>query len=285
MVLIQFIPVIIGLMIDKQLFSLATTNPLELVGGKAYALGEMIRVGFNVPNGFVLSASTFMKMTPSLQTLLLSNFDELKAQFVAVRSSAINEDGTDNAWAGQLETYLNCNKHNLIKNVERCWESANSIRAKSYAEQKEVSSTKVAVVVQEMIQSEASGVTFSVHPISNNGSQVVIEAGFGLGEAVVSGQITPDTYVVSKKTGRIVEKYISHQKRKLVRDKSGETVWEDTGFHGDKQKLTNAQIEKLCSLTAELEVFFGFPVDVEWAISEGKIYVLQSRPITTLAGK
>lgn len=272
-------------MTSKQLFSLAETHRLELVGGKAYALGEMIRAGFNVPDGFVLSASTFMKMTPSLQTLLLSHFDKLQVQSVAVRSSAINEDGEDDAWAGQLETYLNCNRHNLMQSIESCWKSASSIRAQSYAAQKGISSTKVAVIVQEMIQSEVSGVAFSVHPISNNNTQVVIEAGVGLGEAVVSGQITPDTYVVDKKAGRIVEKYVSHQKRKLIKDNTGETVWEDISSHGDKQKLTNEQIEQLCGLTVELETFFGFPVDVEWAISKGKIYILQSRPITTLAHK
>lgn len=273
------------LMTSKQLFSLAETNPRELVGGKAYALGEMIRAGFNVPHGFVLSSSVFMKMSPSLKNLVLSHFDKLEAQFVAVRSSAINEDGSEDAWAGQLETYLNCNRDDLVQNVENCWKSTGSSRAQSYAKQKGISSTRVAVIIQAMIQSEESGVAFSVHPISNNNAQVVIEAGLGLGEAVVSGQITPDTYVLDKKSDHIVEKYISHQKKKLVRDRIGKTVWEDISSHGDKQKLTNEQIENICSLTRELEVFFGFPVDVEWAICEGIIYVLQSRPITTLGRK
>ncbi len=273
------------LMTSKQVFSLAEINPPDFVGGKAYALGEMIRAGFKVPSGFVLSASVFMKMTPLLQTLLLDHFDKLQAQFVAVRSSAINEDGTEDAWAGQLDTYLNCNRHNLIQNVESCWQSASSSRAQSYAKQKGINSTKVAVIIQEMIQSEISGVAFSVHPITNNIAEVVIEAGFGLGEAVVSGHITPDTYVVNKESGQIAEKYVSHQKKKLVRDDTGYTTWVDITSHGDKQKLTNEQIESICSLTSELEVFFGFPVDVEWAISKKEIYVLQSRPITTLGCK
>jgi phosphoenolpyruvate synthase/pyruvate phosphate dikinase len=272
-------------MITKRLFSLAEANRLELVGGKGYALGEMIRAGFNVPEGFVLSVSSFKKMRPSLKTQLLSRFDELQVEFVAVRSSAIKEDGAEVTWAGQLETYLNRNRDNLLQSIEECWKSANSIRAQSYAAQKGISSTKVAVIVQEMIQSEVSGVAFSVHPISNNNAQVVIEAGFGLGEAVVSGQVTPDTYIVDKKAGRIVEKYISHQKRKLIRNSTGETVWEDISSHGDEQKLTNEQVEKLRRLTVELEVFFRFPVDVEWAISKGKIYILQSRPITTIERK
>lgn len=269
-------------MISKQLFSLAEANHLNLVGGKAYALGEMIRAGFNVPDGFVLSANTFMTMTPSLQSQLLGRFDKLQADFVAVRSSAINEDGTKATWAGLLDTFLNCNRGNLLKSIQECWKSADSIRARSYAKQKAIQGAKVAVIVQEMIQSEVSGVAFSVHPISSNDTQVVIEAGLGLGEAIVSGQITPDTYVVDKKTGRLVEEYVTQQKKKLVRSTTGMTMWEDIGARGSNQKLANEQITKLCSLTTELEAFFKHPVDVEWAINDGTIYILQSRPITSL---
>ncbi len=270
-------------MISKQSFSLAEANHLNLVGGKAYALGKMIRAGFNVPSGFVLSVSTFTNMTPALKRHLLSRFDELQMDFVAVRSSAVNEDGKDDAWAGQLDTLLNCNRNNLLISIEQCWESVDSIRAQSYAKQKAIHNTKVAVIVQEMIQSEISGVAFSVHPISNNNKQVVIEAGFGLGEAVVSGQVTPDTYIVDKKTGQSVEKYVSQQSKKLTRNDSGATVWEDIGTQGRNLKLTDEQIAELCNLTSELEAFFKYPVDVEWALSDGDIYILQCRPITTLS--
>ncbi len=267
---------------SKYLYDLEEASQKQLVGGKAYGLNEMIRKGFNVPKGFVISVNSFMKMTPSLQNLILAAFDKLQVGSVAVRSSAINEDGLEDTWAGQLETYLNCRRGNLLKSVEDCWKSANSARAQSYADQKDINGTEVAVIVQEMIQSEKSGVAFSVHPISNYITQVVIEAGIGLGEAVVSGQITPDTYIVDKKSGQIIEKHLSHQNKKLVRSDIHTTVWEKIGSHGNKQKLTNEQIKELCGLTTELETFFGFPVDIEWAIYQGKIYVLQSRPITTL---
>lgn len=271
-----------ALMIDKQLFSLAEAYDQCLVGGKAYALGEMIRAGFNVPDGFVLSANAFMMMTPSLRSLLFSHFDKLQADVVAVRSSAINEDGVDAAWAGQLETFLNRSRHNLLKSIEDCWESVNSTRAQSYAKQKEMGSMNVAVIVQKMIQSEVSGIAFSAHPISNDRTQLVIEAGFGLGEAIVSGEVTPDTYVVDKKTGRLLEKQVSQQERKLIRATSGATAWDAIGPEGSHQKLTEKQISKLCDLTTELEAFFKYPVDVEWALRGDILYILQSRPITTL---
>lgn len=267
---------------SKQLFSLAEAADLEYVGGKSYALSKMARAGFNVPDGFVVTASAFMSMTPALQNLVLGRFDELGAQFVAVRSSAINEDGKDAAWAGQLDTFLNCTRGNLLHSIKRCWESAESARAQSYAKQKMVDSTKVAVLVQEMIQSEASGVVFSVHPVTNDKTQIVIEAGLGLGEAIVSGQITPDTYIVDKQTGRCLQKHVAQQTKQLVTSTAGETIWEDVAARGSSQKLSNEQIAALCKLAAELEAFFAYPVDVEWAISSDSLYVLQCRAVTTL---
>lgn len=266
---------------NDQLFKLSGADDVKVAGGKALALGEMLRSGFNVPNGFVLPVSVFNKMTPALEDVLLNAFDELGAKFVAVRSSAINEDGQGAAWAGQLETFLNCTRQDLIQKVQDCWESTSSPRAQSYAAQKGIMATKVAVIVQEMIDSEISGVAFSMHPVTNSARQIVIEAGLGLGEAVVSGQITPDTYIVDKKDDTLLEKHLASQKRMLVRGVSGGNIWEDTGLRGASQKLTADQIIELSKLTKKLEDFFQYPVDVEWAIKNGLICILQCRPITT----
>jgi len=268
----------------KHIYHLAEASEPQLVGGKAFALGKMIQAGFTVPNGFVLSAATFLKMTPALENDLLQAFDQLQTDVVAVRSSALSEDGAEDAWAGQLDTFLNCTRSTLLEHVQKCWQSAGSARAKAYAAQKALRSTKVAVIVQAMIPSEISGVTFSVHPVTNDEGQMVIEAGLGLGEAIVSGEITPDTYIVDKHSGRCLEKHRAQQSKKLVRNHAGETAWEEIGAAGQEQKLSDAQISQLCSLTAKLADFFGYPVDVEWAISKGVLYVLQCRPITTLAG-
>ena len=268
---------------NTDIFSIPEATNISLVGGKAFALSKMIQGGFNVPNGFVLSANTFNNMTPQLSEAVLAAFDNLGADFVAVRSSAIGEDSQDAAWAGQLDTFLNCTRKNLIENINACWKSAYSERATSYAQQKGIESTKVAVIIQEMIPSEVSGVAFSTHPVTQDSAQVVIEAGLGLGEAIVSGEITPDTYIVNKETGRAIEKHISAQKKKLVRGPTGETAWED--IDNNLPKLTDQHITELTMLATKIEVFFQSPVDVEWAIYNNVMYVLQSRPITTLAAQ
>jgi pyruvate, water dikinase len=270
---------------DMSLSSLAEASNQALVGGKAQALGKMMRAGFNVPIGFVVSADCFIKMTPALEKNLLSAFDLMGASYVAVRSSAKNEDGADSTWAGQLDTFLNCDRQNLVKKIEACWKSASSDRAVSYAKQSAIQSTEVAVIVQEMIQSQISGVAFSVHPVSNDSTQIVIEAGLGLGEAIVSGQITPDTYVVDKSSGRILESHISPQHKKLVIGIEGETSWENIFPVNHNQKLNSDQIAELCKVTTQLEKFFEHSVDVEWAICDNELYILQCRPVTIVAGK
>lgn len=128
------------------------------------------------------------------------SFKNLDSKFVAVRSSATAEDSAGSAWAGQLESYLNTDSATLIENVKKCWASLFTPRAIFYRFEKNLRAHKisVAVVIQKMIQSEKSGVSFSVHPITQDRNQLIIEAGLGLGESLVSGRITPDSYVVEK---------------------------------------------------------------------------------------
>ena len=131
---------------------------------------------------------------------ITEGFEKLGAQYVAVRSSATAEDSSSAAWAGQLDTFLNTTRADLLKNVQRCWASLFTPRAIFYRFEKGMHGThiSVAVVIQTMIQSEVSGIAFSVHPVTEDRNQLIIEAGFGLGEAIVSGQVTPDSYVVEK---------------------------------------------------------------------------------------
>ena len=266
---------------NKALVWLKDATNVTVVGGKAKALSSMIHGGFKVPEGFVLSADAYDVMNPDLDAALLDAFDSLGASFVAVRSSAINEDGMNAAWAGQLDTFLNCSRLDLVLKVKRCLKSAETARAKAYALQRGIEATAVAVIVQEMIDSDVSGVAFSRHPITGAVDQVVIEAGFGLGEAIVSGQVTPDTYTVSKRDGQIISKHMGIQQRMLVRGADGENAWEDLNGRASVQKLSDEQIIAVCELTRGLEEFFGYPVDVEWATKNGTIHILQCRPITT----
>ena len=141
------------------------------------------------------------EMPPEIKKEVLSSFKTLGAQFVAVRSSATAEDSSAAAWAGQLDSFLNTTKDDLLDKVKRCWASLFTPRAIFYRFEKKMNlqSVSVAVVVQKMVQSEVSGIAFSVHPVTQDRNQMIIEGGLGLGEAIVSGQITPYSYVIKKK--------------------------------------------------------------------------------------
>jgi len=237
---------------------------------------------------------------------ILSGFKELDAKFVAVRSSATAEDSARAAWAGQLDTFLNTTKESLLENVRKCWASLFTPRAIFYRFEKGLHGDKisVAVVVQKMIEPGVSGIGFSVHPVTEDKNQLIIEAGFGLGEAIVSGQITPDSYVVKKKEMLIEDISVNMQRKMLVKVDTGasgtscgsgnskkeveskvENKWQNIPIEtGKKQKLTDEQIKEVATIIIKLEKHYKFPVDIEWGIEKGKLYVLQSRPITTLKG-
>lgn len=211
------------------------------------------------------------------------HFYELGAEHVAVRSSATAEDSAAAAWAGQLDTYLNTTHEELLQNIQKCWASLFTPRAIFYRFEKDLNKQEisVAVVVQKMVESEISGISFSVHPVTQDDNQLIIEAGLGLGEAIVSGSMTPDSYVVEKNPRRIIEKNIVLQARGLYAN-----GWQDIlESKGNQQKLSDDQIEELSNLILRIEHHYGFPCDVEWAYERGKFYVTQCRPITTLTQK
>jgi len=138
--------------------------------------------------------------------------------------------------------------------------------------------------VQEMIESEVAGVAFSVHPITKDHNQMIIEAGWGLGESIVLGKITPDSYVVDKEKEKIVDLNVSEQEKKIIRrgDKGGVKEVSVPASHKDKQKLSAEKIIELARIVKKVEQHYSSPQDVEWAYVAGKFYIVQSRPITTL---
>ena len=170
-------------------------------------------------------------------------FKNLNTKYVAVRSSATAEDSSTAAWAGQLESYLNTPEKNLLENMKKCWASLFTPRAIFYRFEKDLHKQKisVAVVVQKMIESEVSGIAFSVHPVTQDKNQLIIEAGYGLGESIVSGQITPDSYVVEKKVWRILDKTIAKQEKSLARNIVHGNKWIDVK-EKEKQKLSDKEI-------------------------------------------
>jgi len=212
-------------------------------------------------------------------------FKNLNSQYVAVRSSATAEDSASAAWAGQLESYLNTTEDNLLENVKKCWASLFTPRAIFYRFEKNLhkQTISVAVVVQKMVESEMSGIAFSVHPVTKDTNQMIIEAGFGLGEAIVSGQITPDSYVIEKSPRNILDTNVEKQGRGLFRAATGGNEWQEIKEpKASSQVLTKAQILELADVVLKIEKHYEKPQDIEWAFAENKFYVLQSRPITTL---
>lgn len=244
-------------------FDQINKSSVKKVGGKGASLGEMINAGIPVPIGFVITTNAYNKtITSDFEKEIIKAFKNLQTKKVAVRSSAIAEDSYTASWAGQLESYLNVERKYLIGKIKECWRSIASERANSYASEKNLSKEQltVAVIVQKMVDSQVSGVTFTANPITNNLNEIMIESGFGLGESLVGGMITPDNFIVDKKTLKVKSKTIQ-----------------------DEPSLSDKQIKELAKLCLRIESLFKNPQDIEWAIDRAqKIWILQSRPITTL---
>lgn len=220
-----------------------------------------------------------------IQDEVLKYFAELNVPFVAVRSSATAEDSSTASWAGELDSYLNTDADHVLGNVKRCWASLFTPRAIVYRTEKGMRATKVsvAVVVQAMVQSEVSGITFTVHPVTQDYNQMIIEAGWGLGEAIVSGSVTPDSYVLHKDDFKIIETYVADQERMIIKKETGDNHWVEVASDmREKQKLSNEQVIELAKICKNIEKHYGFPCDIEWGMVGGVFYIVQSRPITTL---
>jgi pyruvate,water dikinase len=207
-------------------------------------------------------------------------------RFVAVRSSATAEDLPDASFAGQQETFLNVREDALIRRVKECWASLFSQRAIYYRNRQGFPHAEVdiAVVVQEMVPAQKSGVLFTSHP-STGDPRIIIEAAWGLGEAVVSGSVSPDNYVIDKATGEAETITVADKKVMMLKDEeTGETV--ERPVPDDKRSkrvLGDDEIAELAALGRQVEDHYDAPQDVEWAIHDGEVYMLQSRPITTIS--
>ncbi len=223
-------------------------------------------------------------MPAEIESAIRAAYAEFKDIPVAVRSSATAEDLPDLSFAGQQDTYLNIlGEDEVLKAVINCWSSLWTGRAIGYRLRNHISQEEVAlaVVVQEMIPSDSSGVMFTANPLTGLRSETVIDATFGLGEALVSGQVEPDHYVVDTLSNVIRNKTLG-AKAQSTRSRSGggvETMREDAST---RQALTDSEILELAELGKAIQKEYDFPQDIEWAFADGKLYVLQSRAITSL---
>jgi pyruvate,water dikinase len=208
--------------------------------------------------------------------------------FVAVRSSGIMEDIEKASSAGQYETFLNVKgEENLIRAVLKCWASLYTARVIYYRNKnKQPQDTALGVVIQRMVNSESSGVAFTIDPTNpvQGSNHIMIEACWGLGESLVQGKVEPDRYIIDKTTGDILEKIIGNKKTEMVRDPMyGITV--ERNVLKDKtnaQVLSDYEIVALAAYCKKIEQYYNFPEDIEWATERGRIYIIQARAVTTL---
>ena len=218
-------------------------------------------------------------------------YQKLGGGLVAVRSSATAEDLPEASFAGQQRTFLNVEgEKEVITAVQQCWASLFEPRAIFYRANRGLDHLKIgiAVPVQRMVQSETSGILFTLEPVTNDHSKVVIEAVYGLGEAIVSGEVTPDLYMVDKDRVEVIEKTIARQEWQMVRNTKGKDHQEMTvrvpikKREQRKQKLSDEYVIALVQLGKRIEALYDFPQDIEWAQEGGALYIVQTRPVTTI---
>ena len=303
-----------------------------LAGGKALGLSRLVRAGFPVPPGFVVTTSAYRsfvvgnRLTDAIAEVMRAlnpgrpaeceaasralriRFEQedippqvaaavQKARLellaflpsggadspLAVRSSATAEDLPQASFAGQQETLLNvCGERALAAAVRRCWSSLWTARAIAYRARQGVDPVNVqlAVVVQDLVAADAAGVLFTADPVTGDRGQVVINAAWGLGEAVVSGQVTPDSLVVDKNTGRLTTLTPGDKAVMVVPSTQGIETVPVSLERRTQPVLTPEQAAELARLGREIELLFGAPQDIEWAMADGQAWILQSRPIT-----
>ncbi|MDO8803395.1 MAG: PEP/pyruvate-binding domain-containing protein [Elusimicrobiota bacterium] len=297
----------------KHIWPLDKRAELRSVGGKAFNLSLLAGSGLKVPRGFVIGAAAFGEtlgaelkqlretrgaeavkallpllkekarraaFSPALGQEISEAFALLNAPVAAVRSSAEAEDGAGGSFAGQFESFLGVNAGGLDSAIKRCWASAFSRRAHSY---REGFIPGMAVIVQEMVEAEVSGVAFSCDPVSGDRSSVVIEAVYGLCEPLVSGSVTPDNYRVSKEGVAAGGKNIVPQREYLgVSPAGGTALFPVPEGLRAQAKLGEEMLHRIARAAVSVESLFGKPVDIEWALKGGELHILQARPVTGL---
>lgn len=209
----------------------------------------------------------------------------LKNALVAVRSSATAEDLPGASFAGQQETFLNVQgEANLLLRIKDAWASLFEARAIFYRHEQKYDHFKVgiAIPVQKMVESEVSGVMFSIDPLTNDKSKIIIEAVWGLGEMIVQGQATPDHYEVDKHDLKLLDKKVAKQTKELIKKGIENKEVTVPSTLQEKQKITDDQVLALATLSKKLEQHYYFPQDSEWALEKGQLYIVQTRPITTI---
>lgn len=258
----------------------------NLMGGKGAALSKIGMALDNIPDWFVASYEGFDLETKEFKEGLVEEvLERLKSfpddTFFAVRSSAANEDSKENSFAGQFDTFLYVKKDDVINKIKDVYMSVFSERIEAYRKENNITDILVpSVVVQKQINSEKAGVAFGANPVNSDIKEVLVTAVHGLGSSLVDGVATADTYTIKDNN---ISKEIAKKDYMHVRDEDGNVKQiEVEESLKDKQVLTDEEVLEVRDLVKKTSDFFGRYQDIEWAIEEGKVYLLQSRPITTL---
>lgn len=263
-----------------------------LVGGKAAGLGTLARMGFNVPPGFCLTTSAHLgaddgRMSDDARAELVDAFTRLRASGVdrvAVRSSAVAEDTAEASFAGIYHTELGVDDvDGLLDAVEACVASADAAPVTTYRERLVSEMTPgMGVIVQALVPAEAAGVLFTVHPVTDDLTRAVVTSSWGLGESVASGQIHADTWVVERSTNDIVSFDLGTKESEIIVGAAGITTREVAPERRTRPSLRDRMVREIVKTGAALERAFRFPQDVEWAVAGDELFVLQTRPITSI---
>lgn len=296
----------------KTVLPLGAAGDLATAGGKGASLARLVGAGMPVPGGFVVTTGAYRAFTAAFRDEMLEAAaagddariaglfaahdlpadlaDEIRAGYaalgdgvpVAVRSSATAEDLPDLSFAGQQDTYLNVRGDTLLDAVKRCWASLWNPRAIAYRDRNRVPHADVAlaVVVQELVDADAAGVLFTADPVTGARGETVINASWGLGEAVVGGHVTPDTVVVSE--GKVTRSRTGDKAVMTVRTGDGTRERPVPAELRRAPVLDERQAVELAALGQQAEKLYGTPMDVEWARRDGAFVILQARPITAL---
>jgi phosphoenolpyruvate synthase/pyruvate phosphate dikinase len=294
---------------------------IDEIGSKGQALMRLFQDGFPVPNGFILTTSFFaswmdqLKATAAWANFLKTDRRELRdscrhiqevvqsyepsaeqeqimteelgrwapTALFAVRSSSPEEDLASASFAGGYKTILGVPAIQVSSTLPALVASSLDLRIISYKLHRsmDLAHSRLAVVVQEQVASDISGIAFSANPVTGDDTHAVLESNWGLGSTVVGGSVSPDHFLVDKQTGKIIERRLGRKERSIILEPAGGTFEREDGRH-DHWTLDEEQLHAITTLLIKIERQYRIPVDMEWSIRENKVFILQVRPITEL---
>lgn len=294
---------------------------VQELGGKGYSLAVLVNNKFDIPKGFVIISEAFFKFlehndllekiegvaseidkdnfrekSEKIKDLILgreipeeivveikSKLIGLNVKTIAIRSSAVSEDSLKASFAGLFDTFLNIKSDlgSVLGGIKKCWASLFNERATIYRLGKSMPHLEgMAVIIQEMIPAEVSGITFTAHPM--NKKLLLVEASYGIGDMIVSGRVDPDDYTVDRETLEIVERRIGKKdKMNIIYGEKIRTVDVKKGLT-ERRVLPDKKVKEIALTCLEVEKIFGYPQDIEWCISNSRLWLLQSRPVTRM---